>query len=89
MQPFDLHPEFYNKPIWLTEEEKENPMSVIQGFFEDVKLIEVRQHLSNMLEVCLASSNSLYTDSQERDAVLCFYNQLEKLVDATYVLSKK
>jgi hypothetical protein len=29
MQPFDLHPEFYSQPIWLTQEEKENPTTVI------------------------------------------------------------
>jgi len=89
MQPFDLNPEFYNYPIWLSEEEKQDPVNVIKQFFEDVKLIEVRQYLSNMLEACLASPNSLYDDCKERDTILCFCKQLEKMVDAAHVLGKK
>ena len=86
MQPFDLHPEFYNQPIWLTQEEKENPMTVIKQFFDDVKLIEVRQHLANLLEVAIAFDNSIYSDARERDAVICFCKQLEKMVESVQLL---
>lgn len=86
MQPFDLHPEFYNQPIWLTQEEKENPMTVSKQFFDDVKLIEVRQHLANLLEVAIVSENSIYADVRERDAVLCFCKQLEKVVEIAFIL---
>ena len=47
MYPFNLHPEFYNGPILLTEEEKLNPASVIKKGFDDVNLIKVRMHLCN------------------------------------------
>ncbi|HJV19998.1 MAG TPA: hypothetical protein VJ552_09000 [Sediminibacterium sp.] len=86
MQSFDLHPEFYSQPIWLTQEEKQDPMAVIKQFFDDLKLIEVRQHLVNLLEVALASDNSIYSDTRERDAVMCFCKQLEKLVEAVVIL---
>ncbi|WP_037360740.1 hypothetical protein [Asinibacterium sp. OR53] len=87
MQPFDLHPEFYSQPIWLTQEEKENPMAVIKQFFEDVKLIEVRGYLNNLLEVALTTPNNIYDDSRERDAVLCFIKQLEKMVEAVPLIT--
>ncbi len=88
MHTFELHPEFYNQPILLTEEEKQDPLSVIREFFEDVKLIEVRIHLYNLLEVALTTPNTIYDDASERDAVLCFIKCLEKIVDANYRLIK-
>lgn len=87
MQPFDLHPEFYNQPIWLTEEEKLQPMIVIKQFFEDVKLIEVKQLLSSLLEVALTRSNTIYDEASERDAVLCFCKRLEKMTEAANVIA--
>ncbi len=89
MQPFYLNPEFYNQPIWLTEEEKQNPILVITQFFVDVKLIEVWKQLANLLEVALGSSNTIYDESSERDNVLYFIKELEKLVDATFEYIRK
>lgn len=86
MHNFELHPEFYNQPILLTEEEKQNPLSVIHEFFEDVKLVEVRIHIHNLLEVTLTRPNTIYDNSSERDIVLCFVKQLEKMVDAAWLL---
>ena len=48
MLPFDLHQEFYNQPIWLTEDEKLNPLAVIGNFFGDITLMEVRMQLANL-----------------------------------------
>lgn len=88
MQPYDLHPEFYNHPIWLTEEEKLKPIIVIKQFFVDVRLIEVRENLAKMLEVCMTTSNSLYNEAQERDVALYFWKQFEKLAEAVYQLNE-
>jgi hypothetical protein len=62
-------------------------MAVIKQFFEDVKLIEVRQYLHNLLEVALTTPNNIYDDARERDAVICFCKQLEKMVEAALVVS--
>lgn len=67
MHYFKLHPEFYNQPILLSEEEKREPLSVIHEFFEDVKLIEVRKHLYNLLEVILTKGDTIYDDATERE----------------------
>ncbi len=88
MHPFDLHPEFYNKPILLTEEELANPMIVVQQFFDDYHLIEVRKHLHSLLEVALTSKNYLYDEASEMDAVVCFCERIEKLTEAVYELCK-
>lgn len=83
MHNFELHPEFYNQ-LLLTEEEKQDPSSVIHEFFGDVKLIEVRIHLYNLLEVALTRPNTIYDEPGDRDAVVCFIKQLEKLIEAAY-----
>ncbi len=41
MYNFELHPEFYNLPVLLNEEEKQEPLAVIRKFFEDINHIEV------------------------------------------------
>jgi hypothetical protein len=71
----------------LTEEEKQDPLSVIREFFEDVKLIEARVHFYNLLEVALTRSNVVYDDASNRNAVLYFIKQLEKMMEASYELS--
>jgi hypothetical protein len=88
MHNFELHPEFYNQPILLTEEEKQDPLSVIREFFDDVKLIEVRKHVYNLLEVALTGANTIYDDAIERDAVLSFIKQLMRMAEAGYLVKK-
>lgn len=75
MHPFDLHPEFYNKPILLSEEELANPMLVIQQFFDDYHSIEVRMHLSNMQEVCI-STITAYKLRLEREMPLYAFTNI-------------
>lgn len=89
MHNFELHPEFYNQPILLTEEEKKDPSTVIKQFFEDVKLVEARMHLHNLLEVALTRPNTIYDDASERDKVLCFIKDFEKVIEAGCVLVNK
>lgn len=87
MHNFELHPEFYNQPILLTEEEKKDPLYIIKQFFEDITLIEVRVHLHNLLEVALTRPNTIYDEASERDILLCFSKQLEKMAEASRVLN--
>lgn len=87
MHNFELYTEFYNQPILLTEEEKKGLSTVIKQFFEDVKLVGVRIHLHNLLEVVLTRPNTIYDDASERDALLCFVKQLEKMVESCQILT--
>jgi hypothetical protein len=86
MHNFELHPEFYNRPVLLTEEERRAPLTSIKCFFENMKLIEVRIHLQNLLEVALTCSNTIYDEADNRDAILAFCKQLEKLVESSSLL---
>ncbi|MDD2792359.1 MAG: hypothetical protein PHD73_04215 [Sediminibacterium sp.] len=88
MHNFNLHSNFYNQPILLTDEEKQDPLPVIRSFFEDVKLVEVRTHLYNLLVVGLTTPNTIYEEASERDAAICFVKQLEKVIEAVFVYAK-
>jgi len=87
MHPFVLNPEFYYKPILLTKNELANPRIVIQQFYENYQLIEVRKHLHNLLEVAVTSSNALYAEAKERGAVVCFCERIENFVEADLLLT--
>lgn len=50
------------------KEEKQDPLFVIREFFDEVKLVELRMHLYNLLEVSLTQSNTVYDEASERDA---------------------
>lgn len=86
MHNFNLKLEFYNEPILLTEEEMQDPLTVIREFFDDVKLLEVRTHLHNLLEVALTRPNTIYDEASERDATLCFIKQLEKIIESAFLI---
>ena len=88
MEHFNLHPDFYNKPILLTENEQQEPLLVIRGFFDDSNLVETRIHLSNLLEVALTKTNSIYDEASERDTVCYFCIQFMKVLEAGYLLSR-
>jgi hypothetical protein len=87
MHNFELHPEFYNQPILLTEEEKKYLLLVIKKFFGDVTLVEVRKHLHNLLEVALTRPNTIYDDASERDTVLYLIKQLEKVIEMAWLVN--
>lgn len=77
-QLFDLHPNIYYKPILLTKKELTNHNLVIQHFFDDYHLIEVRKHFHNLLEVAITRINELHNRASEKDYILYFIKKLEK-----------
>jgi len=88
MQLYHQHSEFYDKPILLTEEEKDDPRSVLRYFFEAHHLHEIRQVLNDCLETALTSENHLYAQASERDSLVYFYRELEIFIEAVYVFDQ-
>jgi hypothetical protein len=54
------HPEFFNGPIRLTEEETNDPLKVVTSFFEDYSLSEIRDHNQQMDFVCCLPIRPLF-----------------------------
>jgi hypothetical protein len=86
MTQFDIHSEFYDHPIRLKDEK---PKDVIKNFFGAYKLSEIRAHLWNMVEVAITSENYVFDESRERDKLIWFYQQIEELIEAAYMISQK
>jgi hypothetical protein len=86
MELFEMHADFYNKPIRLTKEQCDQPLEVISDFFHGHHLSEIRQILWDWLEVSLTTNNSIFDESSERDRIFWFYKVLEAFIEAVYIL---
>jgi hypothetical protein len=90
MEPFELHPDFYNRPIRLNEEEKADPQDVLRSFFINNPLSAIRQALWKMVEACVGTPNEMAFETGElRENLLLFYAQLEQALEAALLLSEQ
>lgn len=88
MSHFQDHRDFYNDPIYLTEEQRENPSNVLDDFFTDYSLSEVRDILSNNTEVCLTCDVHPYDTGEKRADFLHFQKKVELLLEAAFMIAK-
>jgi hypothetical protein len=89
MSPFQLHPEFYNLPVLLSEEQREKPAIVLDDFFADYNLSEVREILNDSAEVCLTSDIHPYEAGEKRADFMHFQQKLERLLEAAFLIAKQ
>jgi hypothetical protein len=61
MKHFLNRPDIYNQPIRLTNED---PQEVIENFFLDFHLSDVRQELWNMLEAAITTDHPNYSKAE-------------------------
>ncbi|HEY4060403.1 MAG TPA: hypothetical protein VGM30_00805 [Puia sp.] len=86
MSPFLEQKELFDQVLRLGKGEQRDPYSVIERFFGDYRLHECRQYLWAMVETCLTTDNVEFNDPEERANLLLRYRELEKLVEAGYLL---
>jgi hypothetical protein len=89
MSPFQLQSEFYNQPVRLTEEQRENPVNVLDEFFADYSLSEVRDILNTNSEVCLTSDLHPFDVGEGRANFIYFQQKVELLLEAAFVIAKQ
>ena len=76
------YPEWHNYPLRLTIPEIKKPAKVIKSFFESYSLPSIRACLREWLEDSLTDPESLVREH------LYTYNDVERLVEAVFVLHK-
>jgi hypothetical protein len=86
---YNRHPYWYNQPLRLTEEQKKDPLPVLDDFFECYHLNEVRQMLWDWLIEVISSNRSIASEPLERSNHLYFYEKIEEIIEAAYILRKK
>lgn len=89
MTPFKLHPDFYNRPIRLTEEEKANPLEVLRIFFVETNLSEIRSELWQVVATCASVQDSVFDDPIKRQNLLILYREVERALEAALLLSEQ
>ena len=74
--------------IWLTDEEKQDPVSVLQEFFNHYHLHESRQDLADCFRLAIITDNASYDTGRKRSDAIFFYEQVSKLIEASYLLKE-
>ena len=86
MSQFLEQKELFDGVLYLQEDEKREPMLVIERFFSDYRLHECRHHLWTMVETCLTTDNTGFSDAEERGNLLLHYQDLQRLLEAGVLL---
>ncbi|OQP65858.1 hypothetical protein A3860_14790 [Niastella vici] len=83
------HPQWYNQPIRLTEEQLNNPLLVFDDFFQGYHLNETREILWQWLTTIISSPGGIASEPLERSNHIYFYEKMEEVVEAAFVLKSK
>ncbi|HEX9513630.1 MAG TPA: hypothetical protein VF939_24230 [Puia sp.] len=86
MSQFLEQPKLFDQVMRLEEKEMREPLVVIERFFSDYRLHECRHILWTMVEACLTTDNLDFSEPEERADLLLRYNDLERLLEASYLL---
>jgi len=89
MYHFQQHKEFFDRPVHLSDQEKVDPIRVIDGFFTDYSLSEIRELNQQMDHICLSTDSPPFEEPDERDRLLCYRNDEERALEAAFLLSRK
>src|SRR5215471_14551095 len=89
MRTLNKHPQWHNQPLRLTDQERKNPVMVIQEFFDSYHLEEVRQLLWTWMVEVVTSQRSIANNPRDRNNNIFFYEKIEALVEAAFILKNK
>lgn len=86
MSQFLENKELFDRVLLLNEEERRNPLSVFEQFFNDYRLHEFRDTLWAMVETCLTTNNTPFDDPDERANLLLRYKEFQRVLEAGNLL---
>ena len=71
--------------IRLSDEQMQNPFTVLEDLCTDFSLGQLRDSLSETLEICLMEDD-IFRDADKRVQLICIHKTMEKLVEAVFVM---
>lgn len=74
--------ELFDCILLLGEDEIREPMEVLERFFSDYHLHECRYILWAMLQTCLTTDNTEFSEPAERASLIMNCKNLERLLEA-------
>ncbi len=81
--------DLFDKILLLEDEEVREPIHVFERFFSDYRLHECRYILCAMVETCLTTDNTEFSEPAERASLIMNYKNLERLLEAGTLLLEK
>ncbi|HEX6432140.1 MAG TPA: hypothetical protein VF008_30825 [Niastella sp.] len=88
MKTHNYHPLWYNQPLRLNEEQTNNPKLILDDFFECYHLNDVREIMWQWLTAVISCPCSNPNDHHERSNNMYFYEQMESLVEAAWIINR-
>jgi hypothetical protein len=89
MTPFLERKELFDRILLLEEDEVREPMEVFERFFSDYHLHECRYILWSMVETCLTTDNTEFSEPAERASLMMNYKNLQRLLEAGTLLLER
>jgi hypothetical protein len=78
-----------NQPLRLTEEERQDPYSVLDDFFSCFHLQDMREMLWDWLVAAMSSESGQYSTGYARSNLVFVYEKLELFIEAVQVINKR
>ena len=88
MKTLNLHPIWRNQPLLLTPAQIENPNLILTDFFQCYHLQDVREIMWQWVTEVVSDPNSHSNDHLERKNNLFFYEKIEALVEAAWIMNR-
>jgi hypothetical protein len=88
MSHYFEHPDFYNKPVFLSEEQIRDPLQVLRDFFIDYNLCELRQINEDISEVYLTTDRPPFSEPEDRANHIAYSQHLIVALEAASLLAK-
>ena len=76
----------FDKTVELTDEEKANPLQVFQDLFIDYKPQELHNLIAMIVEVCVTSDNTEFSQARDREDLFTSGRHLQKVILAAHFL---
>ncbi|MDP4151339.1 MAG: hypothetical protein Q8927_01460 [Bacteroidota bacterium] len=73
----------------LDEDQRQDPMGVLEYCFDNYRLEEWKDLLREMLEVCLTTDNVEFAEAEQRAGLLQQCKELEGMVEAAWLLLRR
>lgn len=86
---YNKHPQWYNQPLRLTDEQKRDPLPVFDDFFQCYHLNDIRKTLWEWITEILSSPCSISIEPQRRNDHIYFYEKIEGVIEAAFVIKNK
>ena len=85
---YNNHPYWRNNPLRLTPAQTENPNLALTDFFQCYHLKDVREIMWQWVTEAVSGPNNHSNDHHERNNYLFFYEKIEKLVEAAWIINR-